>query len=202
MSRARARLVALGVALPSMLSSLGCSRCPDSPIEAAVYCSNRCPDSPPVPSSSCPVFGSIACSWGDDPRFACRTTGSCSAGTQAAPLWAISDGGCAPLEGECPSAAPPSDDCTLAQLGLTCVYAGVPYTCSTNCNGAEPNGNDFVYFWCENGISEECPSLVPNWGSPCASEGQNCDYNSCAIGGAVMVCEDGVWQFEPNICPV
>jgi len=46
-----------------------------------------------------------------------------------------------------------------------------------------------------------CPSVVPNVGAPCDSEGLSCPQSACQ--DTIAVCTKGVWAWtQSNLCPV
>jgi hypothetical protein len=45
-----------------------------------------------------------------------------------------------------------------------------------------------------------CPAERPLVGSPCSTDGQNCDYGDCNSLG--VVCHAGTWHTQQNGCPV
>jgi hypothetical protein len=159
-----------------------------------------CPASPPAAGASCSV--EVTCSWGTDPRDACRVEGECATAIATSPSlsWAVSTPSCQPLAASCPVAAPTSDgqdSCTSAESGLTCVYSGDAFTCA-HCSG-ELAGDALT--WCFSALAAGCPADVPNYGDACSPESLFCNYNACAPGGAGLVCEGGVWHPAAIACP-
>jgi len=190
------------------MASIGCTS-PISPTEG-------CPSSPPAASTSCPKLD-LTCTWGSDPRVGCLTFARCSPTSAAAPAWVVKNYGCPPLQTSCPTTAPsskPGGDlapCVRAELGLTCVYSGSAYTCAA-CQGTLCPG-PLAYRWYVTVLDPKCPSLVPNFGSQCESEGLVCDYNFCASDtvvpdnatwafGVAVICQGGIWQLRTGFaCP-
>jgi hypothetical protein len=163
------------------------------PSNASLAYDGGCPSSPPVAGTSCPTLG-LACTWGSDPRSECVTDATCAGTPSAALTWDIGpQASCAPLASCCPATEPSGNaSCTPAELGVTCVYLGSAFTCSSSCGGPIRVGQGDT--WCVTALEPGCPSLVPNLGTECATQGLVCQYNDCAAGGIAISCDDGIWQ--------
>lgn len=168
-----------------------------------------CPSAPPVSSTACPILG-LECTWGEDSRFGCRTYSVCLKSQQQDLAWNAQSAGCALPMPSCPPSAPLADSsCVLGDLGLTCVYLDVAYTCA-NCVGTLCSQG---YSWHSSLLEPRCPATVPNYGTPCPSAGLLCDYNFCAddtvvpdnatwAHGTAVICQDGTWQHRVGVaCP-
>lgn len=193
-------LAALLVVTLAAIASTGCSSAPGD--EASSETSSAIIVIKPVPVSPCPTVvpatgsacgeANLECSWGDDPRFACRTVKVCSGGT-----WESAGRACSATEPTCPSAAPTgsSPSCTSAELGLTCVYDHEAYTCAP-CTG---NLCFTSNRWFSTALAAACPATVPNLGEECAeTAGTACNYDACADDGVSlgvsMTCTDSFWK--------
>lgn len=159
-----------------------------------------CPAAAPDTGSGCSEAGLI-CSWGEDPRFGCRTIESCISGQ-----WASVGDSCSSREPLCPREAPPPADegvapCGEADLGITCVYGQQAYTCAP-CEGYLCRN---ASFWQTTPLTSICPATLPNFGEPCgAPDGTVCNYNQCAksetaVYGASLSCSAGAWTQSSNI---
>lgn len=170
-----------------------------------------CPDSAPDDGTACPENG-LTCSWGTDPRFGCRTQAICENDGNGL-LWEIGTASCPEPPPVCPKKAPnPTSDagvfhqtkCTKKELGLTCVYDEVAYTC-TRCSGTLCQSDPT---WSVTDLAAHCPTDVPNLGAACTKEGLDCDYNECADSqfydlwayGVGMRCTTGTWQGAAAPC--
>jgi hypothetical protein len=199
------------------LASAGCSSAPvpgeppAAQTSEAVAADNAarspCPSSLPRDGAAC-TDDNLLCSWGDDTRFGCRQEARCSGGA-----WKNLTYSCPPREPSCPARAPGETDggalggntCSAADLGMTCVYGEVAYTC-TPCDGTLCVANKNVWF--TGNLSAGCPARVPNFGQACASNGLYCNYNVCAddqlvdwVFGASLECENGFWTaYADSIC--
>jgi hypothetical protein len=159
-----------------------------------------CPAVAPKAGSECSEAGLI-CSWGEDPRFGCRTIQSCISGQ-----WASVGDSCSSREPLCPRASPASATagpapCGEADLGITCVYGEQAYTCAP-CEGYLCRNESF---WQTTVLTSVCPTTLPNFGEPCgAPSGTVCNYNQCAksesaVYGASLSCTSGAWTQSPDI---
>lgn len=196
------RVTALLVAAASTLAA--CSSAPrqgwgepatsESTVAPLTTPKSPCPSSAPRAGTAC-SDASLLCSWGEDPRFGCRTVESCNAGK-----WKSVGDSCSAKEPACPQTRPEPadggvDTCTSADLGLTCVYDHEAYTCAP-CEG---NLCFAANHWQTQPLSTACPATEPNFGEPCAvASGTECNYNTCANDGsenfgAAMTCKGGFW---------
>ena len=160
----------------------------------------ECPATVPANGSSCTRLGA-QCSWGTDPRWGCRTKAQC---TGTGRTWQVDVPNCTSPGPSCPTTAPTTTNCIVAQAGLTCVYGGIAYTC------ADCSGHLCVVqsTWHQTTLASGCPDGVPNWGAACTGTG-TCDYNRCANSytdpnafGSGVICTQDVWQQETGVaCP-
>jgi hypothetical protein len=58
-------------------------------------------------------------------------------------------------------------------------------------------GNFLGPMWICYTPSGACPLVVPNAGTPCASEGLTCPYDGCNM---VVVCSSGLWGWSGYAC--
>jgi hypothetical protein len=158
-----------------------------------------CPSSPPAAGSTCPTLG-LSCTWGSDPRIACRASATCLGPPAVAPSWSVAQDHCSPLAACCPATPPTQDDpCDSASLnGLACVYSGSVYSCGC----VPPEMENVPLTWCLIGNYPGCPSVVPNLGTECDSPGLNCVYNYCTTPEIAIECFEGTWQpGGGRLCP-
>ncbi len=169
-----------------------------------------CPAAPPADGSACTPpqtdassgLGSDAahCSWGDDPRPACRTLALCKADR----TWSVTQPnatGCATpaLPASCP-ASPPSSGSTCSDK-ISCWYdSGTRCWCS-DCKG----GTQYPICqtinppeWACAAPSSGCPAKIPQAGTPCTTTGIDCGPD-CELS---VVCEGGVWTWKTGNCPI
>lgn len=162
------------------------------------------------PRYSPAVYGSsvcaVECTYGDDPRHACRPDFACVDGG-----WALQRAALAP---QYPCASPPPAACpaTLdAAVNADCPVAGAvcPYGASacvcTVCTGgcmARPDAGVPVTWQCDQPPSTPgCPASAPNYGTRCVTEGLVCDYGNClAKTWMEAQCSGGVWRRTDNGC--
>jgi hypothetical protein len=164
-----------------------------------------CPPSAPSNGSECSSKG-LECSWGTDPRFGCRTAALCEK-DEGTLVWEVSTADCPEPPPTCPKRAPnPVGDsclertqCSEKELGATCVYDDVAYTCAP-CSG---NLCCAESFWSVTDLAEGCPDAVPDFGDTCGTPKLYCDYNICADSqqddfwayGTGVRCDQGQWQY-------
>ncbi len=170
--------------------------------------SSYCAAAPPKDGSACKArpssgsqfgFNSADCSWGDDPRPACRTRGVCANGT-----WSVS----APPDSCSVASKPAACPDTPAKAGaacadptLQCSYDdGTVCACSA-CDG----GNAYPICrtidppaWACVKPSDGCPNPPPQAGSACADPNLQCG-TSCELP---IRCESGAWQYGQEQCPI
>jgi hypothetical protein len=171
-----------------------------------------CPRSAPSNGSECSSKG-LECSWGTDPRFGCRTQAFCEK-DEGRLVWEVNTSSCPEPPPTCPKHAPDPTGhsclertkCSEKELGATCVYDDVAYTCAP-CSG---NLCCADAFWAVTDLNEGCPDAVPNYGEACGTPKLYCDYNSCADSqqddfwayGIGVRCDDGQWQYyAKGACP-
>lgn len=169
---------------------------------AASYCGAKpaahgsaCKSQPPNGTT----FGQADCSWGDDPRPACRVHGVCQSGA-----WSItqpSDSCTAPPKpAACPS-TPAPDGATCADAMLQCWYDdGTVCSCSA-CQGATEypicRPIDPPAWGCVKPASG-CPNPPPQAGSACTDPNLQCG-TSCELP---IRCVDGTWRYGEAQCPI
>lgn len=164
-----------------------------------------CPPAPPADGDSCaprgePGLDVAHCSWGDDPRPSCRTTGLCNGEGQ----WVITAPAAScqtpPLPAAC-DATPPSPGTTCADIDLACWYADGPRCWCSACEGGSP------YPICQTIDPPEwacasppagCPDTIPHAGASCSDEGLSCGPD-CELQ---VLCEDAVWVWKQGECPM
>lgn len=197
----RYRIVGAGVVLVGALGWGACSSDDDG--SGGGGATVVCPAEPPTDAAACtppPGYNTPTahCSWGDDPRPACRTTAVCSSGGS----WTVTAPNCTrpPLPAECPSPPPtPGTECSDASLGCwyddgrrcrcSACYGGTPYPVCTPIDPPE---------WACSSPPAGCPSVIPQAGDPCSSPGLDCGPN-CELE---VVCQDGVWIWRRGDCPI
>ena len=175
----------------------GCEALPDSRVVRA-----PCPSDVPVQGSSC-VEGRSACEYGPNASGACSTVATCEAsGWRIDPPFA----GCGTAGASCPAAfasITPGASCDSA--ALACDYAEGRCACADRCGKGksvwvcEPwrQGANA----CGDGVTlpkgAACPIPRPLLGSPCATEGTECDYSFVCSQvppqAEDMMCVHGTW---------
>ena len=194
-----------------LVSPLSCTQAESQPPPSDGGADFQCPTVPPADGTSCqapsmPDDLAAHCSWGDDPRLACRTRATCDQGS-----WKITklDQACdAPaLPAECPSPSPTwGDSCDAS---LACMYpSAMRCVCSSKCDAGavvEDGGLVCPYVWSCYAASSACPNPTPQAGSPCSAsdEGIDCGDAQYHVCGILVRCVDGLWQWtEATNCPV
>lgn len=167
--------------------------------------SSRCAATPPANGDPCEPapdgtgFDSADCSWGDDPRPACRIRGRCQGG-----VWSISEPGdsCSvPAKpAACPAAAPAAST-TCSDAMLQCWYDdGTVCSCS-NCEGGTEypicRSIDPPAWGCVK-PHEGCPNPPPQAGSACTDLDLQCG-TSCELP---IRCVAGAWRYGQPQCPI
>ncbi len=170
--------------------------------------SSYCAASPPKDGGACKPrsasgtmlgFSSADCSWGDDPRPACRTRGVCANGA-----WAITapDDACSvPAKPPACADAPPKPGADCADPALQCWYDnGTVCSCSA-CQG----GTQYPFCrtinppaWACVAATDGCPNPLPQAGSACTDPSLQCG-TSCELP---IRCESGAWQYGQAMCPI
>ncbi len=156
------------------------------------------------PAASGPGMGSSArahCSWGDDPRPQCRTLALC----EKEGTWSVTE---------------PAPDCTKSPPLPAACGDSAP-TPGTSCEGkpAECWFPDGMHCWCSecaggssypvcqladppewacNTPIKGCPATLPQAGTACSEEGQNCG-ESCDLA---IRCTGGFWVWQQDPCPI
>jgi hypothetical protein len=168
-----------------------------------------CPASPPEVGSECEVpwmsngtvgFPAAHCSWGEDPRPACRTTAVCTDET-----WTVlepTDARCEtePLSESCPQ-APPTVGEECPDVTSDCWYAQGAHCFCSPCQGGSEypicSPIDPPEWACVNAPAE-CPTVIPQASSACDEEGLSCGPN-CELE---VTCDGSVWQWNQGSCPI
>ena len=150
-----------------------------------------CPSAPPATGAPDCNDATLACSWGNHPVIACRTTAYCSAGQWqvTAPTGTVCDA----LSPGCPTR--PSLACT--GQASACIYssgldAGWTCGCSSAGQGASCLPPPTL-------AAAPCPSTLPNEGTVCSlASGTVCATAQCTIlaGGLTVICRDGLWRWQ------
>ncbi|HEY3236537.1 MAG TPA: hypothetical protein VGJ84_17600 [Polyangiaceae bacterium] len=127
------------------------------------------------------------CSCADDPRPECQTTAVCGGDL----TWHYEHPACPPPEPtQCPPSVVTARDQLCAPEGAACAYpgevqcycVGQSYLC----------GKPSLAWYCGD---SNCPNGVPDLGSSCTVEGQNCGGNAC-FNPYARVCSGGIWVAE------
>jgi hypothetical protein len=153
-----------------------------------------------LPSGSCAgVTDGLECSYGDSVRPECRTTVSCDKGG-----WSTVDptGPCSPPPSDCPATQPQNQVDLCTTMGDVCTYADTICVCDACALG--PCMVPPVRWQCANVSGPPaCPSVIPNAGTACGTDGLSCTYGLlCAGSGRSVKCTGGAWQWELLIiCP-
>jgi hypothetical protein len=197
-------------ATPGMDGSSGSdsSTAPDSgsPGHDAAPGGGSCPSSPPSAGTQCASAG-LQCEYGQNPNPQCNALFQCMG----------PDMPDCTQPGECQWAAigDGPGTCELADAGATCpsTYAGVPTTqaCSPEglaCEYAQgtcycslgPGPVQMTAHWYCTPTPAGCPPPRPDIGQSCSQAGLSCDYGAC-LGGAAVVCDNGIWEQQAVACP-
>jgi MYXO-CTERM domain-containing protein len=156
-----------------------------------------CPATLPEAGSPCTPLN-LACEYADDSFGRCGTIARC-----AVAQWKLTnspaDCHSNPLECPLPNTLQSGAKCPLSNLGDVCLYDGGACGCApcTTISG------DSTQWTCVSNPFK-CPLQRPPIGSPCANEGQECDWDACCSGvsvGPSERCTNGVWQpFVSGAC--
>jgi hypothetical protein len=150
-----------------------------------------CPGVPPQDGAACSNDG-LRCGWGDDPRGEiCRTVAICASGAwQVAPPSATS---CPPLQ---PVGACPADLGAACTMDTTCTKPDGSACRCTDCRPTAPlcGPADMPTWYCPRSpTTAGCPPTPPNFGTPCAVEGLDCNYFFFECSTPDRVCSQGIW---------
>jgi hypothetical protein len=94
----------------------------------------------------------------------------------------------------CPSSPPMTNAACSSAMAPACIYPDTVCTCGNDLNleqwvcEAAPSANP--------NATGSCPSLIPNAGTVCASEGLKCFYG-CLLAAA---CTSGIWVWDEAPC--
>lgn len=163
--------------------------------------SGPCPASAPTAGAMCARDG-LVCSFGDDPRPACRPRATCTSGSWT---FATPTPGCDPLPpATCPATREAAQGTACTPEGARCTYDGLACAC-TRCPNPYPLCMELpAPIWaCDAPNPDaECPAAMPNLGVTCSAEGKMCTYG-CEAGMA-RECTSGVWveASSPGGCPI
>jgi hypothetical protein len=158
-----------------------------------------CPALPPVAGKACAP--DLYCSYGDDPRPACRDRFRCTNGK-----WVAAH----PAAGTCP----PIADCAMTPSGFPVVGhecqtfgeecsfdGGASGTIYCRCNfcGAMSSCPASMAAWaCAGPPIAPCPEALPNEGQPCEKK-QSCFYG-VPCEGVTMACDGKTWSTMSGGC--
>jgi len=158
-----------------------------------------CPVNIPASGDSC--SGSIQCSWGDHPLVSCRTQATCSASRWTVIVPAAI---CGTPDTSCPATASNGQTCASDNFA-TCVYSDGTYCncescctavgCTPNCGSAGPH-----HVWsciAPPQLLPNCPSVVPNKGSPCNLNSGTVCLDTCNLK---VTCDSGIWHWNTQSC--
>ena len=148
-----------------------------------------CPLIEPIPNDYCAHWG-MRCEYGDDPRPQCRKRFACLAAGPDPTVWVqfLPEKPCDAINSDaCPDAPPGPNLCF--PNGTLCLYPdGTQCGCQQTWLCSPPPG-------------AQCPTIAPNFGTFCATEGLTCTYGDCAFGTAmVRYCSSGVWYDWSSGC--
>lgn len=185
----------------------------DSDGDSDTYVS--CPEQPPKNGDNCVDHSAgqvLYCSWGDDPRYQCRTRAECRSSQEndgkIAWKWTVTEPNseqCGDLlPPECPNSVPQARDLCDSN-GITCHYGdgeycvctkSDPYPCYPVCQELE----DPIWQCISPPDSTNgCPKVSPNAGAACSlKSGTRCSY-TCEH---IMTCIDGTWVYQGDQCPI
>ena len=166
---------------------------------AGGFSATSCPKTAPVAGKAC--SGDLYCSYGDDPRPACRDRYGCSSGK-----WVASHPGagtCAPIA-DCsmtPSGFPVvSHECDT--IGEECSFdggaSGTIYCRCNFCGDASACPASMASWACAGPPIAPCPEALPNDGQACEKK-QSCFYG-VPCEGVTMTCDGKTWASVSGGC--
>jgi hypothetical protein len=165
-----------------------------------------CPTELPEAGAPCPVenplFRTLICEYGDDPRIQCNVKAACGPDggwSVGSPLG--QDAGCRPaLPPGCPAsfaaALDAGDAGPSCPSSFECFYP--EGTCGCGPVAFTPNGQGYEYGWGCGAPAASCPAQRPRLGTPCAGA-TDCWYTTGCnappfLDGAEIVCSCGAWR--------
>jgi hypothetical protein len=157
---------------------------PDSATDAPL--DQGCPAMEPSVGVACAPEG-VECTYGTDPRLACRDDAVCMGGK-----WSLDTPNCS-APPTCP--ASPTAGAACDTLGEICAAGSTPcacYSCTIACTQPKT--------WHCPSLPSGCPASSPNFGDPCTNPGLICDYGSCG-GGWAAQCVGSTWARYTPLCP-
>jgi hypothetical protein len=167
--------------------------CPAGPARPNSTARPVCPNLEPLLSAACYLDAGTVCSYGDDPRTACRHVYTCSKGNWTAMFtWS-----CPAITSYCPATAPaqqsncmvptdPSVPCVFGDLSCYCGSPGIAAGTAAPwiCYGPPAN--------------PACPAIAPNIGDGCSTQALECWYapTGCDTPNSYVFCRNGQWEME------
>jgi len=145
-----------------------------------------CPQAVPTQGSACSPVGQL-CSYGTDARPTCRDTSQCASGQ-----WSNTHPTCPSLPGSdvCGTESPGSGQICSDQ-GAVCPY---PDGTQCGCSSCEGLCGPPPPHWQCDAPPAGCPIALPNAGTTCSKEGQQCTYGQpCGVSGMLATCTSGQW---------
>jgi hypothetical protein len=163
--------------------------------------SKVCPEGSPTGGAHCSDVG-LYCEYGTNQNLECNQLFQCT--TKG---WLAFGVFMCPPSSDCPTSysslssgmpkCPASDAPGIAE-DLICSFSQGTCLCSDSDDGSPPPGGP--YWYCVPATAE-CPSPRPTIGSPCPTDGTECNYGACQ-GGVDIECTGGVWQENQGFtCP-
>lgn len=143
----------------------------------------------------------LLCTYGDDPRVACRGRYACSDGKWQSPELLF--GQCvAPEKDFCPEQEPErSDECIVSNAGsaMVCRYENnMVCSCIGRGFGGAGEPGDSGWWVCHGPPADErCPAVIPNLGEGCGHHAVQCQYAPSVCSGATydtVFCFNGEWE--------
>ena len=162
--------------------------------------SSACPAVAPNDAMTCTTDG-LECEYGNDPRYACRTYASCTAGAW---LVTLPTGGCDPIPPvTCPATRADAAGALCTPVDAYCSYDGLNCHC-TNCTLYPVVRCEGPLAWVCDAPSAvpSCPPARPRLGDSCGlANGTSCEYG--CEGGQSRECRDGSWVSSSSAggCP-
>lgn len=156
--------------------------------------SKPCPTSHPGLGTDCGGQAHF-CLYGDSVRYDCREEIYC--GPEG---WSALPSTCERPPSEfCPEAVPGSGESCMPWPGATeqLSVRGPQHVCEYSdgiqCGCFEGGGDEGSKWQCDDPPGGGCPTIPPNYGTPCDVQGRECVYGSPCTTGARLICRNATW---------
>lgn len=194
---ARNSTLGIPVLVSSLWLALLACRAEDTGGEAdpPIYQTVPCPAAEPTVGAKC--TGPMDCEYGDAVRPECRARFGCAETTDW--RWQEAADCTEAPAGFCPDTRPGETPCTPPISWAACEYGNAVCVCPCD-PPLEGDGHCAPGLWAcfDPPTTEGCPTIAPNYGSPCSVQGLECNYGNVCDWGYSRFCYKGLWVTGSN----